>query len=92
MTTTMLIKLDKELKENAQKVAKNFGIPLSTLIRSYLKELTATGRLELNATETMTPQMEKIIKQAELEIKKGQTAGPFADIDQAIDFLKNRNK
>jgi len=90
MTTTMLIKLDKDLKDNAQDVAKRFGIPLSTLIRSYLKEITATGKIELTATETMTPQMEKIIAQAETEIKASETVGPFRGSKQAIDYLKKQ--
>jgi antitoxin component of RelBE/YafQ-DinJ toxin-antitoxin module len=84
----MLIKLDKDLKNNAQDVAKRFGIPLSTLIKAYLKEITATGRVEFTATETMTPQMENIIGRAEAEIKAGKTVGPFKGSKRAIEYLK----
>ena len=38
MNTTMLIKVNKAVKQRAQKVAKELGIPLSTLVAGYLKE------------------------------------------------------
>jgi addiction module RelB/DinJ family antitoxin len=91
MTTTMLFKLDKDLKDNAQLVAERVGIPLSTLIRAYLKEITSTGKIEFLATETMTPQMTRVIKQAESEIKAGKTYGPFVSSTEAVKFL-NKNQ
>ena len=90
MTTTMLIKLDKDLKDNAQLVASRVGIPLSTLIRAYLKEITSTGKIEFLATETMTPQMVKTIQRAELEIAAGKTYGPFTSSGNAVKFLKKK--
>ena len=37
MNTTMLIKTDKALKVKAQKLAKEMGLPLGTLVNNYLK-------------------------------------------------------
>ena len=87
MNTTMTFKIDKTLKAQAQKTAKDLGIPLSTLLNAYLRELAATGRVEFSATEEMTPQMERIISEFKNEIKKGETVGPFSSAEDAVKFL-----
>lgn len=83
----MSFKIDATLKSQAQQTAKAIGVPLSTLINAYLKNVVATGRVELTATEQMTPQMERIIEQVEAEIARGETSGPFDNIDDAIAYL-----
>ena len=84
--TTMSFKIDKVTKARAQATAKSIGIPLSTLINAYLNDLVATGRVEFTATEAMTPQMERIIAQAEAEIARGDTVGPFS-LEEAEAYL-----
>ncbi len=85
-STTISFKIDKTLKAQAQATTKSIGIPLSTLINAYLRDLVATGRVEFTASETMTPQMERIIAQAEAEIVRGDTVGPFT-LDESEAFL-----
>lgn len=75
--TTMTIKIDKDLKRRAQATAAQIGIPLSTIVNAYLKEMSDTGRVQFKASEPMTPQMEKIIEEAEREIAAGEISGPF---------------
>jgi len=87
MNTTMTIKVDKDVKSKAQATAKQMGLPLSTLINAYLREIAATGRVELSVVEEMTPQMERIIRQAEKEIAAGETSGPFYNIEEAETYL-----
>lgn len=87
MNTTMTFKIDKEVKAKAQDTAKQMGIPLSTLINAYLRDMAATGRVEFTASEQMTPQMERIIEGFQEEIKRGDTVGPFVSTEEAIEFL-----
>lgn len=89
MTTTMTIKIDKDLKLRAQRTAKNIGIPLSTIINAYLREMSDSGRVSFTASEPMTPKMEKIIEKAEAEIKAGGTSGPFETAEEAIAYLNS---
>ncbi len=88
-STTMSFKIDKDLKNKAQQTAKAIGVPLSTLINAYLKDLAATGRVELTVFEEMTPQMERIIEEVEGEIARGELSGPFDNVEDAIEFLHN---
>jgi addiction module RelB/DinJ family antitoxin len=38
MKATINIKADKEVKENAQELAEDLGVPLSVVINAFLKE------------------------------------------------------
>ena len=44
-TTVINIKTDKILKKDAQRLAKNFGLPLSTVINTYLREFVREKRI-----------------------------------------------
>jgi len=87
-SSVLSIKVDENVKKRAQNVAGSFGIPLSTLVNAYLVELAETRQVHFSAVEIMTPQMEKIIAQADKEIKAGETVGPFETVDEAIAYLK----
>ncbi len=89
-TAVINVKVDEGVKKRAQAVAGGFGIPLSTLINAYLMELSETGQIYFNAVEVMTPQMEAIVKEADREIKAGETVGPFKTADEAIVYLKKQ--
>ena len=83
----MSIKIDKTLKARAQATAQAMGIPLSTIINAYLRDVVATGHVEFNATERMTPQMERIIGEVEAEIARGEVYGPFDSMKEAVASL-----
>lgn len=88
-TAVLNVKVDENVKKQAQVVASSFGIPLSTLVNAYLTELATTGQIHFSAVEIMTPKMEKLIEQAEKEIKAGETSGPFNTTEEAIAYLKS---
>jgi addiction module RelB/DinJ family antitoxin len=87
-TAILTVKVDEQVKKQAQAVAGSFGIPLSTLVNAYLIELAATGQIHFSAVEVMTPQMEKVIERADKEIKAGDTVGPFKNTKEAVNYLK----
>ncbi len=90
-TATLSIKIDPTVKQDAQHLAQQVGLPLGSLINGLLKDairkqsVTFSTHQERFPSEQMTPQMEKIIEQAEQDIKNGETIGPF---DTVEDFLK----
>ena len=84
MTTVISVRLDKDLKEAAQEVAKSVGLPLSTLISAYLHQVVATRQINLYAPEQMTPHLEKLIEEAEKE----ETIGPFDTVEDALAALE----
>ena len=86
-TAIVNFKTDDVTKAKAQAVAKQIGIPLSNLLNAYLYELVATGSVHFTAAEPMTDKMEKLIEQAEKEIKAGETSGTFETVEEMFDHL-----
>ena len=89
MNTVISVKIDKDVKESAQEVAKSAGLTLSTLVNAYLRQIAATRRIELYAPEPMTPHLEILITEVEAELKNGQVSKAF---DNAEDFLADLKK
>ena len=89
--TTILIKTDKKVKEAAGKVAQEIGIPLSTLINAYLKQLVRNREVHISAAPKMSPYLEKIIAEAEEDFRAGKNISPeFDNAEDAIKWLNSR--
>ena len=56
MKTTLTIKTDSKLRDEAKKTAKKLGIPLTTVINAQLAEFVREGRFEVS----LTPRKEKM--------------------------------
>ena len=88
MNTVISVKLDKNIKESAQEVAKSAGLTISALINSYLRQVVATRRIELYAPEPMTPNLEKLIAEVEVELQSGKVSKKFDNVDDFLSDLK----
>jgi addiction module RelB/DinJ family antitoxin len=84
MNTVISVKIDKDVKESAQEVAKSAGLTLSTLVNAYLRQVSATRRIELYSAEPMTPHLETLIAEVERSIQLGNVSQSF---DNAADFI-----
>lgn len=89
MNTVLTVKVDSAVKKSAQELAESMGLTLSALINTYLRQVIMTRKVELFAPEKATPQMEKIIAEAEKEIAAGDFVGPF---NSAEEFLEELHK
>ncbi len=58
MQTTITIKTDKKLRDDAKKMAKELGIPLTTVINANLREFVRNGHFEVS----LIPRPEKVAK------------------------------
>jgi len=88
MQTVIHIKSDKEVKENAQRAAKELGLTLSDVINASLRNFIRTREVIFSHTPRMTPKLEKIIAKVEKDIKsKKNIYGPFHSAKEANEFL-----
>ncbi len=84
----MLIKLDKKLKTDAQKIAKEMGLPFSTVITTYLKHFVKRKAILLSTTHTMTPYLEEVMRQGKIDYKAGKNISPvFKNAEDALEWL-----
>ncbi|PJE73301.1 MAG: hypothetical protein COV00_00595 [Candidatus Tagabacteria bacterium CG10_big_fil_rev_8_21_14_0_10_40_13] len=88
MKTLINIKTDKSVKENAQKVAKDLGLPLSSVVNAFLKEFVRSRSITFSAMPKMTPYLERILGKTEKDIKEGKNmTGPFNSAREANRYL-----
>ena len=64
MKTQVNIKIDTDVKKEAQARAKELGLSLSSVVNASLKQFSKTGELHLSTQYRMTPYLEKIVKEA----------------------------
>ncbi len=87
--TILNIKTDKKLKADAQKVAGELGVPLTTVMNAFLKQFVRDKEIVLSANQYRpTPYLARLLDEAQKEYDAGETVGPFDTVDE---FLKHLN-
>lgn len=80
------IKIEPQVKKEAQKLAEKLGLPLSALIKSYLKQIIRAQEVVLTVSEEPTEYLLKSLKEAEGDIKAGRVTS-FDNAKDAIAWL-----
>ena len=89
-TTVLNVKVKKDLKESAQEVARDLGLPLGTIINSYLRRLVDERRVEFIAHPMPNKETQKLLAEISKDIKaRKNLVGPFDSSDEAIKFLNS---
>ncbi|MDP3962547.1 MAG: type II toxin-antitoxin system RelB/DinJ family antitoxin [bacterium] len=89
MKTILNIKVDKEVKEQAFEVARDMGVPLSTLTNAFLKRLITERTATFTAPLIPSKKLIRILEQANKDIKKGINLSPvFTDVKDMDAYLR----
>lgn len=87
-TTAIYIKTDPEVKAKAQKVAKELGLSLSSLLNGWLRHLIKTKTVTFSAAhEKPSKYLLKMVKKAEKDRKEGRASPKFDNAEDAIAWL-----
>ena len=87
-TTVIHVKANKEVKINAQKLAKELGLSLSDIINASLRNFIRTREIRFSHTPQMTPELETLLDRVEKDVQKKQNISPkFKNARAAIDHL-----
>ncbi len=74
--TTINIKADKEIKEKAQKVARDLGMPLSTVINAYLHQFIRTKEVHFYLEGELKPSVKRRLDRLQKEALDGKNLSP----------------
>jgi len=89
MYTLINIKTEKELKASAQAAAKKIGVPLSTVINSFLKQFVRDEEVTFSGKNyVMTPYLEALIEESFSEDKRGENKY-YSDAGSLLNSLKS---
>src|SRR3954465_4759867 len=87
-TTTIHIKTDVKTRNDAKKVAEEFGFSLTSLVNALLRQIARNKTLNLNLEENPTPYMIKSLKKAEEDEKAGRVIS-FASGEEALEYVRS---
>ncbi len=82
-------KIDSEVKEEAQKLARELGMPLSAIVNAQLRELIRTRTLNVSAEPRMTAYLERIIEGVEQNRKTGKNITRTNSVEEALAHLNS---
>jgi len=90
MKSIINIKTNKEVKENAQKIAKDIGISLSDVVNASLRNFIRTREVYFSAIPRMTPEFERLVGRIDKDIKEKKNLSPSLSSPEKInDYLDN---
>ena len=87
MRTQTNIKIDPEIKQGAQKRAKQLGLSLSAVINATLSQFARTGELEFSTAPRITKSLELLVAEAHKEHKVKKLHGPFKSAQEMVKTL-----
>ena len=90
-TTTIHIKTDVKTRDDAKKVAEDFGFSLTSLVNVLLKQIARTKRLTLELDEKPNKYMIESLKKSEEDVKYGRVTS-FTSWKDALDYLYHEIK
>lgn len=87
--TILNVKLSKALKQDAQALADEIGVPLSTVVVANLKEFVRSRSLTVSALPRLKPEIEKELGEAIGDYQAGKNISPTLRSAKAVaDHLK----
>jgi antitoxin component of RelBE/YafQ-DinJ toxin-antitoxin module len=93
MKTVISVKVDKDVRDKARKVAKRIGLPLSTIVNQQLKQFAAAQRIEFAEPLIPNAKTRKLLDEAMRDWREGRmdTFSPVfssaSEMDAALDWL-----
>ena len=87
MKTMINIKTDVKLKKKAQQVAREFGLPLGTILNRYLQDLVLHQRVVFERPEIPNAETRRILDKALEDIKNGKNLISFKNAKEMDEYL-----
>lgn len=88
--TSINIKADRDVKQKAQKVAHDLGMPLSTIINAYLNQLIRTREVHFCVEGTLKPAVKRRLERLQRAAMAGKHLSPaFSSVEEAIRYLRS---
>ncbi|MBI2018227.1 type II toxin-antitoxin system RelB/DinJ family antitoxin [Candidatus Daviesbacteria bacterium] len=87
----VVAKVDPKTKKEAQATAEALGMPLSVVIKAFLKQFIRTKSVEFSARdEEPSEYLKNAIRQAEKDWKAGRTSPAFKTGEEAVAWLEKQ--
>lgn len=93
MKTMINIKADREIKEKAQMVAQELGLPLSTIINAYLRQFIRNKEVHFFIEGELKPSVKRRLDRLYKDVKEGKNLSPVLHSAKEMDdYLSSLEK
>lgn len=89
MKTLINIRADVDVKRRAQKAARELGIPLSTIVNAYLKQLGREQRINFVVPLRPNKKTAELLRQASKDRHVGRNVSPAFSTSEEMDAYLN---
>lgn len=87
-TAVVTTKIDPQTKKAAMETAAELGLPLSVVIKAFLKQFIRTKSVSFSAEDEIPNEYLKgLIRQAEDDLKAGKASPSFRTGKEAVAYL-----
>lgn len=86
--TVISVKVDKDVRDKARKVAKKIGVPLSMVVNRQLRQFVEEERIEFHAPLIPNAKTRKILDEALRDIREGRADKFSPAFDNAEDAIR----
>ncbi len=88
MSTVLNVKIDDDLKKQAQATAKAIGLPMSTVVAASLREFVRTRSITISDPPRLKPEIEAELLRIAEEAEQGINVSPaFTNLEDAFAWL-----
>jgi addiction module RelB/DinJ family antitoxin len=86
-TSVVNVKVDKQVKKQAQEVAEDLGFSLSSLVNGFLRQLIRSKTVNFSMGFEPTTYLEELLLESGKQVKKGDVVS-FSTADDAIKYVE----
>lgn len=85
--TSIHVKIEADIKNQAQKTAEELGLSLSAVMKALLKQFIRTQRLSVGLGEEPSEYMIEALRKSDKEYKTGNTSPSFPNAEDSFKWL-----
>lgn len=86
-TSVVNVKVDQNVKKEAQEVAEELGFSLSSLVNGFLRQLIRTKTVNFSMGFEPTPYLEQMLIESGKQVKKGEVVS-FSSPEDALKYVE----
>jgi addiction module RelB/DinJ family antitoxin len=90
MKTILNIKIDKDAKAKAKKIAEQMGLPLSAIANALLREFIRTREFSVKLEPCLKPEVERELREALRDYRSNKNIVSFRSAGEAIKYLSKK--
>lgn len=88
-TAVVITKIDPQTKKEAMRTAESLGMPLSVIIKAFLKQFIKTKSVSFSLEDEIpNDYLKNLIRQAEEDLKAGKASPTFRTGKEAVAYLE----